>query len=783
MSYKFNIHDWQVTYIENKEQLKEAFNHWKIKRTHTLIDTETTGLRVGVNQDYAFLKGFGYLSDDLTKEKNQAFVVKISKLSMSVLWEICKPKNSQYVWAWNTKFDINMLRNSALKLNDNRWENHLYENFVDGMALYRLTENVDKFSYSIKLKNVAQKEIFSEAKETQDIIKKLLDKEMNEFKNKLFTFLKKKGSGIKRSEISNLMEYDYDYNILFMWYREFLWDNKIPNYYTVYNKYPKEMKKYQAMDIISMGEVIRKKWPILLEREQVEVFEQECKIICQLANQERTGISVDWVYLKESYYKVSSYLEFLKGKLNELLKISNKHSLMNLTNKEHLKLAKESFTKPILKKGVKVTPNDEYIFRKIKNFALIWKDSSKINLKSIDQLKMYVFMMVGKTGYSWDTNHLEELQKELKGTTKNNEKVMFRVIKLLFTIRRVEKWLSTYIKKPLRELNQSGDNRIHYDFKAYATDTGRFSSSIQQMPSKPLTDIRNNEELFHPRKMIIVNKHQNTQNHDWTPSHLGVLVVDLSQIELRVLAHYTKMLANPDSLLVDSIIDGVDMHTYMAADTFHHQEFNKDKEHAMSLVTKDERTSAKSANFALNYGGGISSLKNHPQVGKLPAEEIHALLNNFDKNRKGTRIYQKWIMNLIQKQSFDSETNFITNMYGRRYFVSKNWAQNNAYKTGNWAIQGTCAYALKNSLYGLNKYLVENNLKSKIIVHIHDEIQVEIAVGEEFVAQKVIDFITDMPWCTIPVVADAEFYDTTWAEKYAVEIINDKIIRKELKNG
>ncbi|KAJ3623641.1 hypothetical protein Zmor_004378 [Zophobas morio] len=191
------------------------------------------------------------------------------------------------------------------------------------------------------------------------------------------------------------------------------------------------------------------------------------------------------------------------------------------------------------------------------------------------------------------------------------------------------------------------------------------SSPFQQQPKDKLMDIRIDEEIFSPRRMVVVSPERNGHKVLYTA------VLDLSQIEVRINYHYTDYIGQPDSVLHDVLFNGGDMHTITAANAFHYDEYQKDPKGSLELVEKHERNAAKSLNFAMQYGGGKGAIAGHPVLGKLSEDVQNKLLKAFNETRAGTKAYQNWAIASMQTQTVETSQgtlNYVENMYGRRYY-------------------------------------------------------------------------------------------------------------------
>jgi DNA polymerase-1 len=190
---------------------------------------------------------------------------------------------------------------------------------------------------------------------------------------------------------------------------------------------------------------------------------------------------------------------------------------------------------------------------------------SNFNINSPQQLGKILFEDLGlppmkktKTGYSTDAETLEELRTE------------HPIVDKVLEYRQLVKLNSTYVKGLLAQLSEG---KIHTTFQQTVTATGRLSSiepNLQNIPIR-LEEGRKLRKVFKPT------------NKDWL-----LLSADYSQIELRILAHYSK-----DPILCESFLVGEDVHSRTASEVF-----------GVSLaeVTSDMRRKAKAVNFGLMYG-------------------------------------------------------------------------------------------------------------------------------------------------------------------------------------
>lgn len=354
--------------------------------------------------------------------------------------------------------------------------------------------------------------------------------------------------------------------------------------------------------------------------------------------------------------------------------------------------------------------------------------------------------------------------KALEILSKSKDEEVAKLAYLILELRTIDKWLSTYIEG---KLNKVLNGRIHTSINNAGTVTGRVSSDLQQEPKEPLLDDEGNE-LFHPRRVVINDEGAKTYYFDY------------SQMELRVQAHYTIEVAGGDTNLCrafipfgcESIFTGdkyqlgnpdwnsgewvdetqtpwepIDLHSVTTLEAF------------PELGSKDHpefshyRRLGKMCNFLKNYGGGVDAIKS--QI--IDNDEIAIKLNKGYYNAFPKILdYQKWVEGNLAKYGY------VENIYGRRYYLQ---SSNYYYKAYNYIIQGSCADMVKEKEVQVHHFLKGH--KSKMLLPIHDEIQISIADGEEHLIdgiKKIMESADNVvPY--IPMTCDVEITHTSWADK------------------
>lgn len=334
--------------------------------------------------------------------------------------------------------------------------------------------------------------------------------------------------------------------------------------------------------------------------------------------------------------------------------------------------------------------------------------------------------------------------------------------KLIVELRTVDKWLSTYIEGMM---NRVYKGRIHTSINNAGAVTGRVSSDLQQQPKKPLTDADGNE-LFHPRRVFIADP------------NTSIIYFDYSQMELRLQAHYTIQVSGGDTNLCRAFmpfkcIDDTGK-VYQYGDDMSKNWFDEDGKiwepidlHSVTTLKafphltvdhpefKNYRPLGKVANFLKNYAGGVGAIMDQLGV----SEDIAQALNDgYYQAFPKVLDYQKWIENTLAKQGY------VSNIFGRRYYI-RDFSK--YYKAYNYMIQGGCADLLKNKEIKVHNYIKRNNLKSKMLLPVHDELQIQVVDGEEWIIPQIKAILdnNDEYIGTLPMICDVEISRTSWADK------------------
>jgi DNA polymerase-1 len=315
------------------------------------------------------------------------------------------------------------------------------------------------------------------------------------------------------------------------------------------------------------------------------------------------------------------------------------------------------------------------------------------NIGSTPQLREVLFTKLGlpvikrtKTGPSTDVEVLQELAAQ-----------GHHLPELLMQYRQADKLLSTYVEALPKMVNPV-TRRIHTSFNQTVAATGRLSSSDPNLQNIPIRT----ELGAEIRRGFIP-----TEGYSFVSA-------DYSQIELRILAHYSQ-----DPAFVDAFRAGRDIHRETAALIFGV---------AAGEVTKEMRDRAKTVNFAIIYGIGAYSL-----AGKLGMEVAAAkeFIDAYFVRFPGVRRY------LDEQVEHARSTGYVETLTGRRRYIPEIQSRNfNIRSFGeraatNAPIQGSSADLIKIAMIRIHERLKETGSPARMLVQVHDELLFETPVGTE----------------------------------------------------
>jgi DNA polymerase I-like protein with 3'-5' exonuclease and polymerase domains len=321
-----------------------------------------------------------------------------------------------------------------------------------------------------------------------------------------------------------------------------------------------------------------------------------------------------------------------------------------------------------------------------------------------------------KTGVSTDEEVLSKLTEEFP---------LFPLAAKVLEYRGKYKLFSTYIKGYGSAVDLTGF--IHTTFNIDKTATGRLSSSEPNLQNIPVRTAGSDEF-----RKIFISRFTGGK----------ILSADYSQIELRLLAHLSG-----DKNFIDVFINGRDIHTETAKKVF-----------GVTDVTPNLRRKAKAVNFGIIYG--ISAFGLSKDIGGS-FTEASQIINNYFTTFPRVKEY------LDECIEFAKNNGYIATMFGRRRYIKELYSNNNnvvAFATRaamNMPMQGSSADIIKKAMCDIDKEFTAKNLKSKMVLQIHDElvfdcVESELAAVREIVKEKMESAVQ----LKVPLTVDITFGET-----------------------
>lgn len=338
-----------------------------------------------------------------------------------------------------------------------------------------------------------------------------------------------------------------------------------------------------------------------------------------------------------------------------------------------------------------------------------------------DKLQLKTRKKRGKSKNSTSAEVLNQLAQE------------YEIARLILEYRKYSKLKSTYTEA-LPLLIDKKDNRIHTTYNQTVTTTGRLSSSNPNLQNIPIRT----EEGNKIRQAFVPKDREN----------YFILSADYSQIELRLLAHVSE-----DEHLINAFKSGVDVHTLTASKVF---------EVPLSEVTKDMRYKAKAVNFGIVYGQSKYGLAK--ALGIKP-DEADNFIEKYFQTYPGIKAYMN---NMVEKVE---ELGFVETILGRKRYLQSEISSPNAMVREfakraaiNQPMQGSAADLIKLAMIDFSNKLKEHNLKSKMIIQVHDELVVEVEKSElDFVKELVLQSMELGQPLKVPLLVDVNVGES-WKE-------------------
>ena len=299
---------------------------------------------------------------------------------------------------------------------------------------------------------------------------------------------------------------------------------------------------------------------------------------------------------------------------------------------------------------------------------------------------------------------LDKTKKTRTGQYSTSEDVLLKlaedheIARKVLEYREYEKLRSTYVDA-LPEMVSAVDGRVHTDYQQARAATGRLSSNNPNLQNIPIRTEKGRQirGAFVPRSKDFL-----------------FMSADYSQIELRIAAAFSK-----DQTMIEAFRNKRDIHTTTAAKVF---------KVALDKVTPDMRRKAKEVNFGILYGSTAFGLAQNLRISKTEAGEI---IDSYFKEFAGIKRYMDDSIN------FAREKEYVETILGRRRYLrdinsrnitTRGFAERNAI---NAPIQGSAADIIKIAMVNIHRWLQKENLKSRMIMQVHDELIFDLHKDEE----------------------------------------------------
>ncbi|MCM8787064.1 MAG: DNA polymerase I [Candidatus Omnitrophica bacterium] len=324
--------------------------------------------------------------------------------------------------------------------------------------------------------------------------------------------------------------------------------------------------------------------------------------------------------------------------------------------------------------------------------------NKQFNLNSPQQLSTVLFkelkippIKTTKTGYSTSEEVLEKLA------------LQYKIAKLILEYRQLNKLKTTYIN-PIK--NMLIDGKLYAKFNQTSTQTGRLSShhpNLQSIPAK--------NELSTSLRKVFISSFKDGY----------ILSADYSQIELRILAHFSS-----DKNLITAFKEDLDIHTYTASLLFGIPQ---------KQINEKQRDLAKRINFSIIYGMTAYGLAEELNIS---LQEAQSFIDNYFLRYSGVKEY----INKVYKEAM--QFGFVKTILGRKRKLpdinSANFQlKEAAYRQAiNTPIQGSCADLIKVAMINIYKQFKEKKLQAKLIIQIHDELIFDVPASELNIVKDIV---------------------------------------------
>ena len=348
----------------------------------------------------------------------------------------------------------------------------------------------------------------------------------------------------------------------------------------------------------------------------------------------------------------------------------------------------------------------------------------KFNINSPKQLAVVLFDELNLKMFKKRSTSVEVLKKLLD---------FHPIAEYILEYRHLSKLINTYLDKLPNYINEK-TGRIHTSFNQAITSTGRLSSTKPNFQNIPIkTDMGKS-----------IRKAFSVQNSN----HI-ILSFDYSQIELRILAHYSK-----EDKLIKAFENKLDVHKRTAALIYGLSDYE---------VGYDHRRIAKMINYSIAYGAGPFRISEEL---KIPIKEAKVIIENYFERYPGIKRYIDETIEIGKKQGY------VETFFGRKRNTAnlnssnKNIREAEKRASINMPIQGTASELIKIAMIRIREKMGKNKCKAKMILQVHDELLFELPKEEkDYIEKIVIDSMVNAIKFTVPIVVDSNF-GNNWYEAH-----------------
>ena len=303
----------------------------------------------------------------------------------------------------------------------------------------------------------------------------------------------------------------------------------------------------------------------------------------------------------------------------------------------------------------------------------------------------------------------------------------------LLKYRHYTKLKNTYLDA-IPEHVDNKTQKVHTSFNQTIASTGRLSSTKPNLQNIPIRT-----EISREIRKGFVSSNKNS----------FIFSADYSQVELRIMAHFSK-----EKELIYSFNNNIDVHTRTASNIFNVKSDD---------VTFEQRRTAKVVNFSIMYGAGPYRLSQELDIKMKDAKQI---IESYFNTYPGIKMY---IENTLKNAR---QNGYVETLLGRKRYADGLSSSNiNIIKAEeraciNMPIQGTAAELIKIAMINVSKSIKKNNLQSKMILQIHDELLFDVPNDELDILTKIVVYeMENAMKLDIPLKVDYD-YGKSWYEAH-----------------